>query len=183
MLQPWMLRKVIVWQSETDSNTFCPIRSMVDFTSTSNAMMGGNQMIPSRLNRFCCNYFKESPTIDYFPDDEPLIFLFGMRNQESVRRSGYKDIWKMKSGASATGLLFFQFVNGLSLISGFIFCRKILKSTTSIDTDMIALDVVLLVRIIQSIHGFLINTGIHICLIGGEISYGTTLSTITSGSL
>lgn len=55
---------------------------------------GGNQMIPSRLNRFCCNYFKESPTIDYFPDDEPLIFLFGMRNQESVRRSGYKDIWK-----------------------------------------------------------------------------------------
>lgn len=41
MLQPWMLRKVIVWQSETDSNTFCPIRSMVDFTSTSNAMMGG----------------------------------------------------------------------------------------------------------------------------------------------
>ena len=51
-------------------------------------------MIPSRLNRFCCNYFKESPTIGYFPDDEPLIFLFGMRNQESVRRSGYKDIWK-----------------------------------------------------------------------------------------
>ena len=51
-------------------------------------------MIPSRLNRFCCNYFKESPTIDYFYDDEPLIFLFGMRNQESVRRSGYKDIWK-----------------------------------------------------------------------------------------
>lgn len=39
---------------------------------------GGNQMIPSRLNRFCCNYFKESPTIDYFPDDEPLIFLFGI---------------------------------------------------------------------------------------------------------
>lgn len=55
---------------------------------------GGNQMIPSRLNRFCCNYFKESPTIDYFPNDESLIFLFGMRNQESVRRSGYKDIWK-----------------------------------------------------------------------------------------
>lgn len=51
-------------------------------------------MIPSRLNRFCCNYFKESPTIDYFPNDESLIFLFGMRNQESVRRSGYKDIWK-----------------------------------------------------------------------------------------
>lgn len=52
------------------------------------------EMIPSRLNRFCCNYFKEMPTISYFPKDEKLLFLFGMRNQESARRSGYKDIWK-----------------------------------------------------------------------------------------
>lgn len=52
------------------------------------------EMIPSRLNRFCCNYFKEMPTISYFPEDEKLLFLFGMRNQESARRSGYKDIWK-----------------------------------------------------------------------------------------
>lgn len=50
-------------------------------------------MIPSRLNRFCCNYFKESPTIDNFDSTEKLLFLFGMRNEESVRRSSYTDIW------------------------------------------------------------------------------------------
>lgn len=50
-------------------------------------------MLPSRLNRFCCNYFKESPTIDNFDADERLLFLFGMRNEESARRSGYEDIW------------------------------------------------------------------------------------------
>lgn len=44
-------------------------------------------MIPSRLNRFCCNYFKESPTIDYFSNEESLIFLFGMRNEESTKES------------------------------------------------------------------------------------------------
>lgn len=52
---------------------------------------GGNQMIPSRLNRFCCEYFKEKPTIDYFDEDEKLILLFGIRNQESAKRSGYQD--------------------------------------------------------------------------------------------
>lgn len=50
-------------------------------------------MIPSRLNRFCCNYFKESPTIDNFDGQEKLLFLFGMRNEESVKRSSYTDIW------------------------------------------------------------------------------------------
>lgn len=55
---------------------------------------GGNQMIQSRLNRFCCEYFKEKPTIEYFSDDEKLIFLFGIRNQESNQRSAYEDITK-----------------------------------------------------------------------------------------
>ncbi len=48
-------------------------------------------MIPTRLNRFCCQYFKERPTIDYFKDIEHIIFLFGMRNQESQTRSDYQD--------------------------------------------------------------------------------------------
>ena len=52
---------------------------------------GGIQMIPSRLNRFCCQYFKENPTIDYFDPNEKLIFLFGMRNQESQKRAAYED--------------------------------------------------------------------------------------------
>lgn len=48
-------------------------------------------MIPSRLNRFCCQYFKENPTVDYFDGCDKLTFLFGMRNQESQLRSGYQD--------------------------------------------------------------------------------------------
>lgn len=47
--------------------------------------------IPNRLNRFCCQYFKERPTIDYFDGQDHLIFLFGMRNQESQQRSAYQD--------------------------------------------------------------------------------------------
>lgn len=51
-------------------------------------------VIPSKLNRFCCNYFKEFPTIDYFEANERILFLFGMRNQESNKRSKYQDIWR-----------------------------------------------------------------------------------------
>jgi len=51
-------------------------------------------MIPSRLNRFCCEYFKELPTIEYFDEDDSLIFLLGIRNQESSARSKYEDTTK-----------------------------------------------------------------------------------------
>lgn len=50
-------------------------------------------IIPSRLNRCCCKYFKEEPTIKSFNSKDKLLFLFGMRNDESVARSGYTDIW------------------------------------------------------------------------------------------
>lgn len=50
--------------------------------------------IPSRLNRFCCNYFKERPTIAYFDAAQKLTFLMGMRNSESAKRSAYGDIWR-----------------------------------------------------------------------------------------
>lgn len=50
-------------------------------------------LIPSRLNRACCTYFKENPTIDNFNTDEKLLFLFGMRNDESNNRSNYGDVW------------------------------------------------------------------------------------------
>lgn len=69
-------------------------------------------MIPSRLNRFCCNYFKESPTIDYFSDEESLIFLFGMRNEESTKRAAYTDIWINENGAIVIGLVFCLFASG-----------------------------------------------------------------------
>ncbi len=50
-------------------------------------------IIPTRLNRACCTIFKEKATIDYFPSDKKMLFLFGMRNAESNLRSGYTDIW------------------------------------------------------------------------------------------
>lgn len=53
-----------------------------------------SSMIPNRFTRFCCTYFKERPTIDYFSADERLLFLFGIRNEESSQRSNYEDVTK-----------------------------------------------------------------------------------------
>ena len=36
-------------------------------------------IIPTRFARFCCTYFKEKPTVDYFSADDRLLFLFGIR--------------------------------------------------------------------------------------------------------
>lgn len=49
--------------------------------------------IPSRVNRFCCNYFKESATANAFDINEKLLILLGMRNSESKTRSTYADTW------------------------------------------------------------------------------------------
>lgn len=51
----------------------------------------GERFIPTRLSRFCCQYFKENPTVDNFDANEKLLFLFGMRNEESSKRSAYED--------------------------------------------------------------------------------------------
>lgn len=50
-------------------------------------------IVPSRLNRCCCKYFKEDATIHSFSPNDKLLFLFGMRNDESNSRSGYTDEW------------------------------------------------------------------------------------------
>jgi len=50
-------------------------------------------IIPSRLNRCCCKYFKEDATIHSFDSNSKLLFLFGMRNDESNARSEYEDVW------------------------------------------------------------------------------------------
>lgn len=50
-------------------------------------------VIPSRLNRACCTYFKEDATIKQFNADDKLLLLFGMRNDESNSRSRYEDVW------------------------------------------------------------------------------------------
>ena len=55
-----------------------------------------NNIVPSRLNRCCCERFKEHPTINYFGIDDKLLFLLGMRNSESLSRSKYQDVWSNK---------------------------------------------------------------------------------------
>ena len=50
-------------------------------------------VIPTRLNRCCCRVFKEEPTIKSFDKNAKLLFLFGMRNSESIKRSEYTDEW------------------------------------------------------------------------------------------
>ena len=56
-------------------------------------MVKNKNIIPSRLNRFCCSIFKEGATINQFDKDERLLLIFGMRNTESNLRSKYTDIW------------------------------------------------------------------------------------------
>lgn len=64
-------------------------------------------IIPSRLNRCCCLFFKENPTIESFNSEEKILFLLGMRNSESTARSGYTDIWRNEKWGNRdwTGLL------------------------------------------------------------------------------
>jgi len=50
-------------------------------------------LIPTRLNRACCTYFKEGATMNDFSTNDKILFLFGMRNDESNNRSGYGDVW------------------------------------------------------------------------------------------
>ena len=50
-------------------------------------------LIPTRLNRYCCRIYKEEATVNSFPSESKLLILFGMRNEESVKRSNYTDVW------------------------------------------------------------------------------------------
>ncbi len=52
-----------------------------------------SNLIPTRLNRACCKYYKENATRDSFDGDKKILFLFGMRNDESSSRLSYGDEW------------------------------------------------------------------------------------------
>jgi len=59
-----------------------------------------NNFVPTRMNRACCDVFKEGAMITYLPDDGKFLFFLGMRNEESASRSTYQDDWKnMKWGS------------------------------------------------------------------------------------
>jgi 3'-phosphoadenosine 5'-phosphosulfate sulfotransferase (PAPS reductase)/FAD synthetase len=81
-----------------DSNLMAKRNSYI-FTYPNKELRGfynwrqNENIIPSRLNRCCCKYFKEEPTIKSFNSKDKLLFLFGMRNDESSARSGYTDEW------------------------------------------------------------------------------------------
>lgn len=51
-------------------------------------------VIPTRINRMCCDVFKEGETLNYLDGDEKYLLFMGMRNEESNTRSGYGDEWK-----------------------------------------------------------------------------------------
>jgi len=46
--------------------------------------------IPRRTYRWCCNYFKENSSNEYFGKIKNLLFFMGMRNEESNTRSNYE---------------------------------------------------------------------------------------------
>ena len=57
-------------------------------------MMENGTGIASRHSRWCCSIFKEGGTKQYCKDKHNIMFIYGMRNEESATRSNYQDEWK-----------------------------------------------------------------------------------------
>lgn len=49
---------------------------------------------PSRFSRWCCSIFKEGGTMQRFENVDKILFILGMRNEESSTRSDYGFIWR-----------------------------------------------------------------------------------------
>lgn len=65
-------------------------------------MMENGTGIASRHSRWCCSIFKESGTKQFCKGKDHLMFIFGMRNEESATRSEYQDIWYNPQWADLT---------------------------------------------------------------------------------
>lgn len=52
-----------------------------------------DHMIPTRFARFCCRIFKVGVMVSELDHKHPYLMWMGMRNEESVTRSGYTDEW------------------------------------------------------------------------------------------
>ena len=50
-------------------------------------------MIPTRFSRFCCRIFKTGVMVSKLDHNLPYLLFMGMRNEESSKRSEYKDEW------------------------------------------------------------------------------------------
>lgn len=65
-------------------------------------MMINGQGIASRHSRWCCTIFKEGGTKQYCEGKDNIMFIFGMRNEESNTRSNYEFEWRNELWANKT---------------------------------------------------------------------------------
>lgn len=80
---------------------------MSDGTNRSFYRMVDKHGTPTRFNRWCCSYFKEGGTKQYFDGIDNILFVMGMRNEESETRSDYDFEWQNEMWTNKTwiGLL------------------------------------------------------------------------------
>jgi 3'-phosphoadenosine 5'-phosphosulfate sulfotransferase (PAPS reductase)/FAD synthetase len=57
-----------------------------------------NKGVPTRTYRWCCTAFKEESSTSYFIDEQKMLWIFGMRNDESTKRANYD--WKWYNDAT-----------------------------------------------------------------------------------
>jgi len=58
--------------------------------------------VPSRHHRWCCTYFKEGATKQYLNGQNNVLFVMGMRNEESSTRSDYDFEWRNEQWTNKT---------------------------------------------------------------------------------
>lgn len=56
-----------------------------------------HHMIPNRRSRFCCRIFKTGVMVSKLDHDHPYLLWMGMRNEESLTRKAYEDVWVNKA--------------------------------------------------------------------------------------
>ena len=54
-------------------------------------------MIPNRRSRFCCRIFKTGVMVSKLNHNHPYLLWMGMRNDESLTRKAYEDVWVNKA--------------------------------------------------------------------------------------
>lgn len=56
-----------------------------------------HHMIPNRRSRFCCRIFKTGVMVSKLNHNHPYLLWMGMRNDESLTRKAYEDVWVNKA--------------------------------------------------------------------------------------
>lgn len=63
---------------------------------------------PSRFARWCCSYFKEGATIQEYSGQDNILFIMGVRNDESTTRGGMALKLLTLNGRIKLGLVLYQ---------------------------------------------------------------------------